>query len=508
MKRILLTIGLIISYFITLAQSVNPSDGILFPENEVNRVDITMDPADLEFLLTPGNEENREYKVCVFQFQNTALTDSLHNVGIRLRGNTSRYAPKKSFKISFNKFEKGREFHEEKKFNLRAEHNDPTLSREKSLLKLFREENIPAARSSHVALYINGDYYGLYLNTEQIDDLFLENRFTDDSGKLYKCSYGADLVNDPNIYYNDDVYEIEEGDEDDRDELASFLDSINILTNEALVNYLERNFDIDSYIKTLGIEQLSGHWDNYSFNKNNFYIYWNETTNLWTYIPYDLDNTYGIDWIGYDWGKRDINNWMHPVEARPLAKKILAIPNYNNQYNSFLAAFIDNTFNNDELDPYFSQQHDLLRDFVKDDTYYTTNYGWTVTDYDKSFTAPIGGHVDYGLQDYISTRGTYAKNQIIITDLEDELYKTDVQLYPNPSSDHILIKIGDIPYKKCLITLTNLNGKKVKRWTKKHSDAMDLSLFSVHSGTYVMTIEVETNQKSWVQLPSKKVIVL
>ncbi|AZQ61166.1 T9SS type A sorting domain-containing protein [Flammeovirga pectinis] len=508
MKRILLTIFLFISYFITLAQNLNPENGILFPEDEINRVDITMNQSDLDFLLAPGNEENREYKECVFEFENSMLSDSLHNVGIRLRGNTSRYAPKKSFKISFNKFEKGRTFHEQKKFNLRAEHNDPTLSREKSLLMFFRDEDIPAARSSHVRLYINGDYYGLYLNTEQIDDLFLANRFDDDSGKLYKASFGADMVNDPNLYMNDDIYELEEGDEDDRDELASFLDSLNILNDNALSEYLDRNFDVDKFIKTLAIEQLSGHWDNNSYNKNNFYVYWNETTNLWTYIPYDLDNTYGIDWVDKDWGNRDINNWPKEDEARPLSKKILANATYSNQYNSYLSNFIDSTFNSADLDPYFEVQHDLLRAAVAADTWYTKNYGWTVTDYDESFITSIGGHVDYGIQEYINTRVRSAKEQIIITDFGDEYLNSEIKIYPNPASHHMIIELSEVPYKRCLISLTNLNGQTIKRWNKKAGNVLDLRIDNVHQGTYVLSIELENQQKSWIKIPSKKVVIL
>lgn len=508
MKRILLTISLIISYFITLAQSVNPLNGILFPENEVNRIEITMDPADLDFLLAPGNEENREYKVCVFEFQNSQLTDSLHNVGIRLRGNTSRYAPKKSFKLSFNKFIKGRIFYDEKKFNLRAEHNDPTLSREKSLLKIFREEEIPAARSSHVELYINGSYYGLYLNTEQIDDLFLATRFTDDNGKLYKGNYGADLVNDPNLYLNDEIYEQEEGDEDNRNELASFLDSITILTNEAFNSFIDKNFDIDTYIKTLAIEQLSGHWDNYSYNKNNFYIYWNKSNNKWTYIPYDLDNTYGIDWIGNDWATRDINHWMHPMEARPLAQKILNDPEFSNQYNSFLRSFIDSTFNTEKLDPYFDTQHNLLRPSIALDTHYTSNYGWDIEDFDQSFTSALGGHVDYGLTDYISTRVKAANEQIVITDLADDFLYSEIKIYPNPANHHVIIELNEVSYKRCLITLINLNGQPVRRWSKKSGSVLDLPIDNVLQGTYVLSIEIENKQRSWVRLAGKKVVIL
>lgn len=42
-------------------------------------------------------------------------------------------------------------------------------------------------------------------------------------------------------------------------------------------------------------------WDGYIYNKNNFYLYHNTLTGKIEYLPYDVDNTFGIDWFGIDW---------------------------------------------------------------------------------------------------------------------------------------------------------------------------------------------------------------
>ncbi|NME69519.1 CotH kinase family protein [Flammeovirga aprica] len=507
MKEILMTIGLIISYTITLAQSVNPSDGILFPEGEVSRVDLRIDVYDLEFLLSAGNEESIEFKNCFFRFSNSQLTDSLQNVGIRLTGTTSRYAAKKSFQIAFNHFDQNRTFHNASRFNFKAEKNDPTLSREKAVLKIFREENIPAVRSSHIALYINGVYFGLYLNTEEIDRAFLASRFCSKNGILVKGNYGANLINDPNIYCNEEIYQIDQNNHNGRLLLSSLLDSINILTDEQLVCYLESHFDIEQYIKTIAIEHLTGHWDNYSYNKNNFYLYWNDHQKRWTYIPHNLDNTLGIDWIGYDWGRKDLNNWYHTIEARPLISKILGIPNYKNQYNQYISYLITHRFNNEKLDSYFSSQKTLLRPFLQFDIFYTSSYGWTVEDFEYAFSQPIGGHVEYGIKDYISTRVQHAQQQIQVIDVDEIINNTNIKVYPSPKNHQVILKFDEIHFRRCLISLMNLNGKTIKRWSKKPSEVIDISTQNIHHGTYFLSIEVENNQKSWVKLPVKKVVI-
>ena len=56
---------------------------------------------------------------------------------------------------------------------------------------------------SHVKLYINEEYRGLYINVEHVDEEFLKKRFKHDHGNLWKCTYPSDLADlgdDPESY--------------------------------------------------------------------------------------------------------------------------------------------------------------------------------------------------------------------------------------------------------------------------------------------------------------------
>ena len=37
--------------------------------------------------------------------------------------------------------------------------------------------------------------------------------------------------------------------------------------------FIEDNFEVDLYLKTLAAEILIGHWDGYAYNHNNYYLY-------------------------------------------------------------------------------------------------------------------------------------------------------------------------------------------------------------------------------------------
>ena len=79
------------------------------------------------------------------------------------------------------------------KMNLIGQHNDPSLLRYWLSLNMLTTNNLISSRSNFIKLYINGEYKGVYLNVEHIDDEFIQKRFIGDDQDLYKCTWGADL---------------------------------------------------------------------------------------------------------------------------------------------------------------------------------------------------------------------------------------------------------------------------------------------------------------------------
>ena len=70
----------------------------LFDQSRVNSVYITIDPDSLNMLYS-DLASNHEYNV-QFVYEDGTDVDTLTGVGFRLRGNTSRFSQKKSFKNS------------------------------------------------------------------------------------------------------------------------------------------------------------------------------------------------------------------------------------------------------------------------------------------------------------------------------------------------------------------------------------------------------------------------
>ena len=409
-----------------LAQPVVPDDGPF--GGALPTASIEIHPDTLAAILAPENQQSDVEYRALFTWTDADGDDAVEEVGFRLRGNTSREAAKKSFKVSFNTYRPGREWRSLDKLNLNGEHNDPTVLRSAVAWGLAREMRIPGARAHPVRLVINGDFFGVYANVEHIDDEFLTSHFRDDRGTLYKCLFPADLDflgTDPQLYrdlapFGRPAYELKEGSGDHVD-LAAFIDVLNNTPDADFPDAIERALDVNGYLRALAFDILTGNWDGYAYNQNNYYLYFDPEIGAVRYIPYDLDNTLGIDFLDRDWGTRGVYDWPRgPLSGeppRPLAKRLLRVPDYRDRLSFYLARALDGPYRADALTPRIEALRALIEDEVALDPYYPLDYGWDIGDFRDAFTQALGGHVDYGLIPFAETRGATALAELESVDV-------------------------------------------------------------------------------------------
>ena len=422
-------------------QNLNPENDILYNDREVALIEIVMDSSDKLFLLDNANKDNEDYLHARFRFKNSNIDTLLIDVGIRLRGNTSRSHPKKSFKIDFKEFGLPK-FYGYKKFNLKADNNDPSQIRELFTLKTFRWANVPAARAFHARVYMNGEYMGLYTNVEQIDDEFVLSRFGNDTGNLYKCHWPVTLENDGQIS-NEIQFELETNqEENDRHILANFVRVLNETSDPDFKVEIEKVLNVESAIRYFAVEAITGHWDGYSYLKNNVYIYENPDNGLIEIIPYDVDNTFGIDWIGRDWAQRDLLDWAKHGEPRPLNTRLLAVKEYREMYMAELNKLIENYFSEEVLFPEFDFYRELISSAIATDSYYPKTFGFSLSHFFNSFDKQVANHVPYGLKPYVQTRISFARQQIPVTVSAIENDLAFFSIYPNPSDGNFIFISG------------------------------------------------------------------
>ena len=408
----------------------------IYDDESVARIDISIDEDALTWIYDNVNSDSMHN--ATVHFKNSQIDEVVDNIGFRLRGNTSRNAVKKSFKISFNEFENGRKFYGIDKLNLNGEHNDPSIIRSKLCWDLYRMLGIKAPRASYAEVYINGDYYGLYINVENIDSDMLKKRFENFDGNLWKCLYPADLTylgSDPNLYKfvqeGRRAYDLKTNeDEDDYSKLAQLINVINNSSSSELPIKLEDIFDVASFLKYKAFNFLTGNWDDYHSLMNNYYLYHDPVKEYFTFIPFDYDNNFGIDWFNIDWADTNPYNIPKVVSgSRPLSEKLQQISEYRNLYTHFIEFFSNNVINVSSVGSRIDSIKSLIKPSAENDLFRTYDYNFSMNDFDLSYISGSysNQHVKYGLKQFINKKNSTIYGKINYMNAKPIVYKINVE---------------------------------------------------------------------------------
>ncbi|MFA6455460.1 MAG: CotH kinase family protein [Bacteroidota bacterium] len=422
----------------------------VYSDSTLARVDIAIDPTTLQWIY--NHVESDSEHVASVRFRNAFFDETVDSIGFRLRGNTSRNSQKKSFKISFNTFIKGKKFHGIEKLNLNGEHNDPSIIRSKLSFDLYRDMGIIASRANHARVYINGKYYGLYVSVEHIDEEFLKKNFADDSGNLWKCLYPADLQylgNNQNTYKaimnnsTTPAYELKTN--ESTGDFSQFVRLVSILNNtpeNLLADSLESILDVSRVLQYFAVNTLIGSWDDYRSLMNNYYLYHNPSTGRFTIIPYDYDNTFGIDWFNVNWATADPYLYPKAVAGpRPLWEKISVNSVYRDLYTHFLHFYRDNVTSLPLWENRLSRIKDSITTAAVEDTYRTLDYGFTVDDFLNSYSdvSYFNKHVKFGLRQFVNLRNTSIVNQLNYTSAAPIVYGINMHPIHPTVTDSIIV---------------------------------------------------------------------
>jgi hypothetical protein len=364
-----------------------PDYDFVYDTTKVQRYDIELSDASWATLLADPLAD--EYVEGTLRVGDEVVSP----VGVRFKGNSSRWSTAEagnnrfSYKIKLNEFVDGQSFHGIKTLNLHNAFKDPSFMRERLSYDLFREAGVPASRVGYVDLYVNGEHVGLYVNVEQVDKTFLASWFGDKSGNLYKPEKG-DLVykGDTIEAYGDaEAYELKTN--EDAADYSGLLNLIDVLNNTAdadLPVALETVLDVDMFIKWLALNTLLVSLDSYAGPwAHNFYLYDNPTTGRFVFIPWDYNESFGRftcelraeQLVRFDIDAPYCKNAMGAPAAgtasdesqRPLITRILAQAEYRELYHQRLQEYATGSFASAPMTAAMAKWRALISDYVAAD---------------------------------------------------------------------------------------------------------------------------------------------
>jgi spore coat protein CotH len=291
-----------------------------FDGDEIREFELEIPPASWDAMnaeaYPPGCVQFiRHYQPATLIFEGVRYDD----VGVRLKGGcgSSRDLNRKaSFKINLNWDDPAvpgcpddRRIHGLTHFTLNNGVQDWTEEHEELGYAFYRRMGVPAPRAGHAKVTVNGVYYGLYSHVETPDRRYLRRWFDDASGMMYEGAYWCDLVpgNVPDALdawscfdreFTDDACDDPDSGDDpaDWELLRQLTQDIEDLPAGGFYTGIQAFFDFDTFLSMWAVEGVLAHWDAYSFHIiNNYRVYHDPTTGIWTMMPWGIDQTFRGD---------------------------------------------------------------------------------------------------------------------------------------------------------------------------------------------------------------------
>lgn len=378
----------------THSNDADPNFEIVFPDDEVQRLDIVITAERWQLMLddmtgiygTFGAGRDRQGGGFSDQDPIFVPAEIFHQgkewyrAGVRFKGNSSLQSTwqnglyKLSFKLDFDEFEDdypqidNQRFYGFKKLSLKNNYDDQSMLREKVATDVFRNAGMVASHTAYYTVYVDhGDgpiYFGLYTLTEEVDDTVIDTQFEDNDGNLYKPD--GDAASFAIGTYDEDEYEKksneDEGDFSDVSALLAILhDDIRTTDATSWRNSLDAIFDTDVFLKYLAINTTIQNWDTYGRMTHNYFMYNDPKTNKLTWIPWDnnealQDGKQGGS-LALDFS--DLNGAQWPLIAYIYNDDV-----YRAKYDSYLEELMNGAFNTATIQAVYTESAALIETYA------------------------------------------------------------------------------------------------------------------------------------------------
>jgi len=316
--------------------------------------------------------------------------DTISPVGIRYKGSVGAFigcvsgsdwanpsgqktCTKLSMKVKINWEGRQELFYKLKKLQFHSQNLDDSQMHERLGYWLFRVAGVPAPRSVHARLIINGKLSGLYALTEQIDGRFTRYSFDDGEGNLYKEVWPLRMSGVPHsdrTYIN--ALRTNEDENPSIDIIKNFAYRISNAEFSTIQSEIEAFMDIDEIISFVVVDRMIRnddgpfHWycEGGGCSNHNFYWYEEPNNQRVHLIPWDLDNAFDniifnanpVTPIADDWGQITNNcrpfaygTWNIRQWSAACDKLTAGWARYEQEYDQIKHQFVNGPFSEPQV---------------------------------------------------------------------------------------------------------------------------------------------------------------
>lgn len=439
-----------------------------------------------------ANKPSETYMRCNVTIDGTLYPDA----GVRFKGNSSYNGPgqKKPFKIDLEEYVDDQTHDGLKQLSLNNGFKDPSFLREKLVLDFMNQHGIAAPRCSFTRLYLNNEYWGLYTAVEDIGKTFLQQRFDNNDGNLFKGDPHGSLTwkGDQQSNYAGD-YELKTNEElNDWSDLIALLDALNNSAAADLPAALGNRLHLNGWYGYWVVHSMFVNLDSYVGSGHNYYLYHNEDTDRFEFIAWDENEAFGNFKMNLTEQQIVALPYTHipqPFSQRPLMNRLLQDASLKQAYIDRYCALLP-YFSNEAFDARIDSLAALIRPHVYEDTKKTfSNLQFEQNlSQDVSLPGPQGQFVMAGLKSFISNRRAALVQQAdlaaCVTSTADAALPESLMVYPNPSSGRFFIAVKD----ETIISLEcyDVNGRLLQASASLPGNTMHEWHLDVPAGLYLL----------------------
>lgn len=339
----------------------------------IGRIDLTFPQSDWWSLLTANYQSETEIAAAM-SYDGAPLA---YKVGVRFKGFTSynqNRTEKKSFNISVDYENSEQDVNGYQNLNLNCAFGDDSFMRE-VVYETVSQHYIPALANNYVELYINGQYWGIYVNSQQVDGDLLKEWFLSNDGTRWRAEpssgmggggfgggySGLNYLGDSTSNY-EPYYTLKKANKDNP--WTDLVTTCSKLNNTSTSSYTDvaTVLDIDKALWFLACENIFTDEDSYiSKGGTDYYIYWEVETGRISPLEYDgnscLESRYA-SWSPF---------YNATSSKYPLLYKLLNIPEYRQRYLAHYRTILAERFNPDFMNDLIDETAARIDDYIQAD---------------------------------------------------------------------------------------------------------------------------------------------
>ncbi len=375
------------------------------------------------------------------------------NIGVRFRGTRSFKAGSKrnALHIKLNFIDRSQNHQGYKTVKLSNALRDPSMVREVLGFEIARKY-MAAPQANFVKVYVNDQYYGLFVNVESVSGQFLESNFGSSENTFFECN--PDIEKETangckkdifsNLEYEEDVecyfsnYELKS--EHGWDDLMKLTKSLNQSPAD-----ISKVLNVDRTLWMLAYNNVLVNLSSYTGDHSENYYLYKDDKGMFNPIVWDLNLAFGsyknvgggsdLDLAGL----QKLDPLLHENNpSKPLISKLLANPKYKMIYLSHVRTILNENFRKGQ---YLDRAEELQR--VMQKAYYDDkNHYYDGADFEKSLISTVGKRSKIpGISELMEARASYLKKHPSLAVLPVKVSEVTVESRPDMGKDIVDFKI-------------------------------------------------------------------